>query len=185
MALILAFHDRQPAIAPDVFVAPNATIIGDVSLAAGASVWYGAVIRGDAGRIVIGARTSVQDNVVIHVNAQQDTLIGADVTIGHGVVLEGCTIEDGALVGMNATILSGAHIGAGALVAAGAVVREGQVVPPHTLVAGVPARSLGALSAETRRRLHDAPLEYQKYSAAHRALLTDDDPPLTPSASAT
>jgi carbonic anhydrase/acetyltransferase-like protein (isoleucine patch superfamily) len=113
----------------------------------------------------------VQDNVVIHVNGRADTLVAADVTIGHGVVMEGCTIEAGALLGMNATILSGAHVGAGALIGAGAVVREGQVIPANHLAVGVPAKVMGELSAETRRRLREAPHEYQKYAAAHAALL--------------
>ena len=98
-------------IAARVFIAPNATIIGRVELAAGVNVWYGAVLRGDIGRIVIGERTSVQDNVVVHVNERHDTVVESDVIIGHGVVIEGCHIGSGALIGMNATVLSGATVG--------------------------------------------------------------------------
>ncbi|MCB0075413.1 MAG: gamma carbonic anhydrase family protein, partial [Caldilineaceae bacterium] len=110
--MIIEHQGKRPRIAADVFIAPNATILGDVTIGAGASIWFGAVIRGDVGHIEIGPGTNIQDNVVIHVNARHDTQIGANATIGHGVVLEGCTIGDGALLGMNATVLSEAEIGA-------------------------------------------------------------------------
>lgn len=169
-ALILPFEGIYPTIADDVFVAPNATIIGKVTVGAAASVWYGAVIRGDSGRITIGARCSVQDNVVVHVNGRDDTVIGDDVTLGHGAVVEGCDLGRGVLVGMNATVLSGSKVGAGSLIAAGAVVLENAEIAPNSLVAGVPARVLGKVSAELQARLADAPLSYIKYGALHKAL---------------
>ncbi len=158
--MIIEFKGKRPQIAPTAYIAPNATIIGDVVIEDEASVWFGAVIRGDHGRIVIGARTSVQDNVVLHVNNRHDTIIEADVTIGHGAVLEGCHLHAGVLVGMNATVLSGAIVEHGALVAAGAVVAENQHIPAGVLAVGVPARIKGALSEAARQHLLAAPQDY-------------------------
>lgn len=166
--MVIEFKGKRPSIAVDAYVAPNATIIGDVVIESEASIWFGAVLRGDEGRIVIGARSSVQDNVVIHVNSRAGTIIGADVTIGHGVVMEGCHIEDGALIGMNATVLSGARVGARALVAAGAVVAEGQEIPPQRLAVGVPARAKRPLSAAHLARLAHAPEAYVRYGREYR-----------------
>jgi carbonic anhydrase/acetyltransferase-like protein (isoleucine patch superfamily) len=173
MALILPFDGVTPQIADGVFIAPNATVIGRVELAAGVNVWYGAVLRGDIGRIVVGPRTSVQDNVVIHVNTRHDTVVEGDVIIGHGVVLEGCHIGAGTLLGMNATILSGATVGAGAIIAAGAVVREGDEIPPGMLAAGVPARVKGAVNAAHRRRMAEGVAKYQTAAALHAQLGAD------------
>jgi len=167
MALILEHMGMRPQIADDVYIAPTATIIGDVRIESGANIWFGAVLRGDIGRIIIGPRTSVQDNVVVHVNPRHDTIVGADVIIGHGVVIEGCDIGDGALLGMNATVLSGAMVGAGALIAAGAVVREGARIPANVLAAGVPARVKGPLDDEMRQRLANGVAHYQVSAANH------------------
>ena len=109
--MIVELAGIRPTIAEDVYLAPTAVIIGNVTILPGANIWFGAVLRGDSGRIVIGRRVSVQDNVVVHVNERADTIIGDDVLIGHGAILEGCRIGAGALVGMGATVLSGAHIG--------------------------------------------------------------------------
>jgi carbonic anhydrase/acetyltransferase-like protein (isoleucine patch superfamily) len=138
--MILPFGGRSPRIAASVFVAPTATIIGDVSIGEDSSVWFGAVLRGDTGRIEIGARTSVQDNAVIHTSEHRPTIIGEDVTVGHGAVLEGCTIERGALVGMNAVVLHDAVIGAESLIAAGSVVTDGTKIPPRSVAAGAPCQ---------------------------------------------
>ncbi len=161
--MIIELEGKRPFIAQDAYIAPTATIIGNVRIGKQASVWFGVVIRGDEGEIEIGARTSVQDNVVIHVNSRSDTIVEENVTIGHGVVLEGCTIGAGALIGMNATVLSGATVGVGALVAAGAVVGEGQTIPPHTLAAGVPAKVKRPLSEATKARLSRASESYVQY----------------------
>lgn len=168
--MIIEFKGKRPQIAPTAYIAPNATLIGDVVIEEEASVWFGAVIRGDHGRITIGARTSVQDNVVIHVNNRHDTIVEADVTIGHGAVLEGCHLHAGALVGMNATVLSGAIVEAGALVAAGSVVVENQHIPAGVLAAGVPAKVKGPLSTAARQRIIEAP---QKYVVNGRLYQTD------------
>lgn len=169
--MLIPYKNLSPQIAADVFIAPNATIIGNVVIEEGASVWFGAVVRGDSGRIVIGAGTNVQDNAVIHVNEREETLIGRNVTIGHGALMEGCRIGDGALIGMGAIVLSGATVGEGAVIAAGAVVREGETIPPNTLAAGVPAKARGEMSAAVRARMQSAADRYRAKAAEYRQAL--------------
>lgn len=132
-----------PKIHETAWIAPNAVVLGNVEIGAEASVWFGAVIRGDDldNPIVIGARSNVQDNAVVHVSAKGSTVIGEGVTIGHAATVESCRIGSGSLVGMNAVILTGAELGPRCLVAAGALVKEGMKVPGERLLAGVPARS--------------------------------------------
>lgn len=166
--MIIAFKGKRPQIHPTAYIAPTATIIGDVVIGAEASVWFGAVVRGDSGHISIGARTSVQDNVVVHVNGRHNTLIEEDVTIGHGVVVEGCHLHAGVLVGMNATVLSGAVVEAGSLIAAGAVVGENQHIPAGVLAVGVPARVKGELSEAAKARLVEAPKAYVAYGRSYQ-----------------
>lgn len=140
MAVILPFNGKRPRIADDAFIAPTAVLIGDVTVEEKASVWFGAVLRGDDpdNGIVVGAGTSVQDNCVVHVGAWQPTVIGEQVTVGHGAKFESCTIGDRSVIGMNAVILQRARIGVECVVAANAVVLEGVHVPDRSLVAGVP-----------------------------------------------
>jgi carbonic anhydrase/acetyltransferase-like protein (isoleucine patch superfamily) len=152
-ATVLALAGKTPSLAGGTFVADGARIVGDVSLAAGASVWYNAVLRGDSAGIVIGAASNVQDNVSIHVDAGHPVIVGAKVSIGHNAVVHGCTIGDGSLIGMVAVVLSGAVIGAGCLIAGGAVVLAGTEIPDGSLVAGVPARVRRALSEDERAGL--------------------------------
>lgn len=159
--MIIEFKGQRPQIADNVFIAPNATIIGNVIIGEGSSVWYGAVIRGDAGQIRIGTGVSVQDNCVLHVNEREDTVIGNEIVIGHGAILEGCDIGDGSLIGMNATVLSGAHVGQQCVIAAGAVVREGQEIPDLSLVGGVPAKVLGQVSESLQKRIAGGPEHYR------------------------
>jgi carbonic anhydrase/acetyltransferase-like protein (isoleucine patch superfamily) len=138
--MLYCYGPHVPHLGPEVYVAPNATVIGRVRLGAQASVWHGSVLRGDIGPIEVGERSNIQDNCVVHVTeGRPGVWIGADVVIGHRVVVHECRIEDLCLIGMGSVILDGAVIGRGAIVAAGAVVREGQQVPPLALVAGVPA----------------------------------------------
>jgi carbonic anhydrase/acetyltransferase-like protein (isoleucine patch superfamily) len=138
---IRPFAGKSPRCGQRVFVASTAVVVGDVELGDDASVWYGAVLRGDLNPIRIGPRTNIQDNVVIHVDEPHSpTLVAEDVTVGHAAVLHGCRVEKGALVGMHATVLNGAVIGEEAVVAAGTLVPPGMVVPARTLVAGVPAK---------------------------------------------
>lgn len=137
---LIPFDRVLPVVDPTAFLADNATLVGRVTVAAGASIWFGAVMRGDTDDLVLGERSNLQDNAVVHADPGHPATIGAGVSIGHGAVVHGCTIEDGSLIGMNATVLNGAVIGAQTLVAAGAVVLEGTIVPPRSLVAGVPAK---------------------------------------------
>lgn len=162
--MLIEFNGIRPRIAPDVYVAPTAVIIGDVTIGAGSSVWFGAVIRGDAGPITIGERVSVQDNVVIHVNDHDATVLDDDVLVGHAAVLEGCHIGRWTMVGMRATVLSGARVGAECLIAAGAVVREHNHFAARSLIAGVPAVVKGPLPPELEQRLHRGPQHYQEYA---------------------
>jgi len=150
MAQLLTFKGKTPRIGRGVFLAPNATLIGDVEIGDGASVWFGAVLRGDEAGIRIGSRTSVQDNVVIHVYEGHDTIVEEDVTIGHGAILEACKIGRGALIGMNAVVLNRAQIGERALIAAGTVVLEDQTIPPDVLAAGAPAKVKKQLEGSSR-----------------------------------
>lgn len=142
MSRILPFDGKTPRAAPDAFVAPGATLIGDVTLEAGASVWFGAVLRGDNPEqgIVVGEGANIQDNAVVHVGDWAPTVVEAGVTVGHGAVFESCTIGEGSLVGMNAVILPECRIGPECLVAAGCVLLEGTEVPPRSVVAGVPGK---------------------------------------------
>jgi carbonic anhydrase/acetyltransferase-like protein (isoleucine patch superfamily) len=151
MALILTFGGHTPRIHASAFVAPNATIIGDVEVGPESSIWFGAVLRGDHPDhgIRIGARSSIQDNCVLHVSARGPTIVGDEVTVGHGAVFESCEIRHRSLIGMNAVILHGAVIGEGSLVAALSVVPAGMDVPPATLVAGAPARIRKQLAGES------------------------------------
>jgi carbonic anhydrase/acetyltransferase-like protein (isoleucine patch superfamily) len=137
---IYALGDKEPTIDPDAYVHPDAIIIGDVRLGAHASVWPGAVLRGDESHISVGTRTSVQDGSVIHCTWELPTVIGANCVIGHIVHLEGCVVEDGALVGNGAVVLHRVVVGAGALVGSNAVVTNDTVVPPLAMALGVPAK---------------------------------------------
>ncbi|TYO95553.1 gamma carbonic anhydrase family protein [Desulfallas thermosapovorans] len=137
---VVEFKGKRPRIAPGAFVAPTAVLIGDVVVEEGASIWFGAVLRGDFGSIKVGQNTSVQDNVVVHVQPAGKVDIGANVTVAHGAVLHNCTIEEGAIIGMNAVVLDNAVVGAQAMIAAGSVVSDGMQVPPRHLVAGAPAK---------------------------------------------
>lgn len=160
MAHLIPFDGHRPQIDETAWLAPTATAIGKVRVAADANVWFGAVMRGDIDEIVLGARSNLQDNAVIHTESGSPTIIGEDVSIGHGAIVHGCVVEDGCLIGMNATVLNGAVIGAQSLVAAGAVVLEGTVVPPRSLVAGVPAKVRRELSDDEVAGLHGNSARY-------------------------
>ncbi len=166
MAHIIPFHGKLPRVAPDAFLAPTAVVIGDVTIGPRASIWFGAVLRGDHPEhgIVVGPQSNVQDNCVIHVGDWRPTVIGADVTVGHGAKFESCTIGDRCVIGMNAVILQDASIGAGSLVAAGSVVLEGESIPPGSLVAGVPGK--------VRKRLEGPSARWVERSSAHYVQLS-------------
>ena len=171
MATILPFAGIHPRIHPSAFVAPNATVIGNVTVEEEASIWFGAVIRGDEPEfeIRVGARTSIQDNCVIHVSRQGATLIGAGVTVGHGAILESCTVGDCALIGMNAVVLQKATVGDAALIAAGAVVGSGVNVPARHLAAGTPAVVKKELAGESLRWVTTSAAHYVELSREYLA----------------
>jgi len=135
----MGYHGRTPLIGRDVFIAPTAVIIGDVAVGDGASIWYGAVIRGDQAGITIGKNTNIQDNAVLHTDLASPLAVGDNVTIGHSAVVHGCTIEDDCLIGIGSIVLNDAVVKKSSVVASGSVVRQRQVVGPRHLVAGVPA----------------------------------------------
>jgi carbonic anhydrase/acetyltransferase-like protein (isoleucine patch superfamily) len=137
---VYALGDKEPRIDPSAYVHPDAVVIGDVEIGAEASVWPGAVLRGDDGRIVVGARTSIQDGTVVHTTAYAPTVVGEDCVVGHNAHLEGCEIRDGALVGSGSVVLHRAVVESGALVGAGALVPGGTVVPARAMALGVPAK---------------------------------------------
>ncbi|WP_024285626.1 gamma carbonic anhydrase family protein [Cellulomonas sp. KRMCY2] len=167
-ALLLELDGMSPQVDPDAWLAPGATLVGDVHVAAGASVWYGSVLRADGDRIEVGAGSNLQDGCVVHADPGLPVVVGAGVTVGHHAVLHGCTVEDGSLVGMGAVVLNGARIGRGSLVAAGAVVCEGMDVPPGSLVAGVPARVRRPLGDEDAQGLAANGQAYRMLAARHR-----------------
>ncbi|OBA85364.1 gamma carbonic anhydrase family protein [Mycobacteriaceae bacterium 1482268.1] len=156
-ALIIPIRGRAPELHAESWVAPNAAVIGQVSLAARASVWYGATLRAEAEPIEIGFGSNIQDGVTIHVDSEFPVKVGACVSVGHNAVLHGCEIEDDALIGIGAMILNGARIGQGSLIGAGALVPQGIVIPPRALVTGVP----GAV----RRELSDAEIAHNRHNA--------------------
>ncbi|GAA1965597.1 gamma carbonic anhydrase family protein [Microbacterium deminutum] len=168
-ASVLSLHGRAPDVDPSAFVAGGARVIGAVTLHAGSSVWYNAVLRADSDSITVGAGSNLQDNVSVHVDAGHPVVIGANVSVGHNAVVHGCTIGDASLVGMGATVLTGAVIGEGSLIAAGAVVLEGTVVPAGSLVAGVPAKVRRELTNAERAGIRQNAVIYRGHVAAHLA----------------
>jgi carbonic anhydrase/acetyltransferase-like protein (isoleucine patch superfamily) len=154
---LIPLGDRVPHVDPSAWVADTATIVGDVTVGPDSSVFYSAVLRADMEAVSVGAGSNIQDGAVLHADPGFPARIGDDVSVGHGAVLHGCTVEEGCLVGMNATVLNGAVIGAGSLVAANALVPEGTVIPPRSLVAGVPGK--------VRRELTDAEVEHCRANA--------------------
>ena len=145
----VTFKGKRPLVESGAFVAPTAVLIGDVTVESGANIWYGAVLRGDLGSIVVKAGASVQDNVVVHVQAQGQTLIEENVIIGHGVVLHNCVIKRGAVVGINSVVLDYATVGEEAVVAAGSVVSSKSEIPARHLATGIPAKAKKELSGDS------------------------------------
>ena len=162
MGNLLSFDGQEPQVAPDAFVAPTAVLIGDVVVEEGASVWFGAVLRADFDRIVVGAGSSVQDNCVVHTNEDLPTLIGQNVTVGHLSLLEGCVIEDEAIIGMGSIVLNRARVGRRVMLAAGSVVNEDDEIPPEVLAAGAPAEVKKELDGSSSEWIETAAREYQE-----------------------
>jgi len=173
VALILPYGAFTPRLGRDVFVAPNATLIGDVELGDEASVWFGCVLRGDIGSIRVGARTNVQDLVCMHLtDGVSVTTIGADVTIGHGAILHGCTVGDRCLIGMGSILLDNAVIGEGSLVAAGSLVPPRFVAPPRSLIRGNPAKIIREVTEDEGRLGIMGAEHYVEHARRYRGLTT-------------
>jgi carbonic anhydrase/acetyltransferase-like protein (isoleucine patch superfamily) len=156
-------------IHPSAFIAPGAVVLGDVTLGARASVWYGAVLRADMAAIVVGEATNLQDGTIVHVDAGKPARIGARVGVGHRAILHACSVEDDCLIGMGSILLNDVLIGTGSVVAAGAVVPEGTRIPPGSLVLGVPARVTRAVDDALRERIRETWQHYVAEAHRHRA----------------
>jgi len=169
MALLKAYAGKAPRIDATAWLADDATVVGDVELGPGASLWFGTVVRGDVNHVRIGARSNLQDLSVVHVTGgTHPTVIGEDVTVGHRVVLHGCTVHDRCLIGIGAVVLDGAEIGPEAMVGAGALVPPGMKVPPRTLVVGTPARVKRELTDAEVAHLRESADRYVAHAARYR-----------------
>ena len=165
--MFLSFCGKKPRDEGAAFVAPSATVQGDVVLKPGSTVWYGAVLRGDDGTLTIGKNSNVQDNAVLHTGPGLDVTVGRGTSVGHGAVVHGCTVGDGCLIGMHATILNGAVIGDGCLIAAGALVPENMQVPAGSLVIGVRGKVVRPVSAAQAAAIKANEEEYLELARAH------------------
>jgi carbonic anhydrase/acetyltransferase-like protein (isoleucine patch superfamily) len=165
---ILPFRGLAPTIAPDAFVAPGAVVIGDVTIGAGSSVWYNAVLRGDIAPIRVGAGSNVQDGAVLHVDEGVPCVVGDRVVIGHGAVVHSATVGDGAMIAMHATVLSHATVGAESIVGANALVGERKAFPPRSLVVGVPGKVLREVTDDEVAAIRENARRYAGYAQAHR-----------------
>jgi carbonic anhydrase/acetyltransferase-like protein (isoleucine patch superfamily) len=167
MALI-AFGPHSPVVAENVFIAPTATLIGEVTVSPEVTIMFGAVVRADRDSITIGVGSNIQDTVVIHGDPGFPTRIGARVSVGHGAIVHGAQVEDDCLIGMGATLLNGVHLGRGSLVAAGSVILEGTIIPPGSLVAGVPGKIRRTLSPEESDAITANAETYRRLGARYR-----------------
>jgi carbonic anhydrase/acetyltransferase-like protein (isoleucine patch superfamily) len=162
------FAGKRPKVHPDAYIAPTAVLIGDVEVGAGASVWFGAVLRGDDAGIRVGDGANVQDNAVIHCAEDLPTVIEHDASVGHSAQLEGCVVETGAVVGMGATMLQRSRLGAGSMLAAGAVLGEGKAVPPGHMAAGVPATVKKSIEGSSGEWVGITAKHYRDRAVAYR-----------------
>lgn len=162
--------DKRVKIKGDVFIAPNATVIGNVELEDGSSVWYNAVIRGDRSSVRVGKNSNIQDSCVVHCNLEFPTLIGEFVTVGHSAVLHGCKIGNNSLIGIGAIVLNGAEIGENCIIGAGAVVTEGTRIPDNSLVLGIPAKVKREVTDEEIEAIRRNALTYVELAKEHKRL---------------
>lgn len=161
---LTSFDNKHPRVHPSAYVSPSADVIGDVEIGEEASIWFGAVLRGDINQIVIGPRSNVQDNAVVHLADNFGAFVGQYVTIGHGAIVHACTIDDECLIGMGAVVLDGAQIGARSIIGAGAVVTAGTVVPPGSMVLGTPGKVVKSLDLDAQKKLRAWAEKYVKVS---------------------
>lgn len=168
---ILPYNDVWPTIAEDVFIAPGAMVIGNVTIHEGASIWYNAVVRGDSAPIVIGRRTNIQDNCTLHVDGDAPLTIGDECTVGHGAVVHGATVGDRVLIAMNAVVLSHAQVGSNTIIAACTLVGEHKNIPGGVLAVGVPAKVLRELTLAEQERILSGMTNYAGFAAEHKKSL--------------
>lgn len=169
--MFASFGTKTPRDEGAVFVAPNATVLGDVTLGPGSSVWYGAVLRGDAGPLVVGENSNVQDNAVLHCEPEQGVTLGKNVTVGHSAVVHGCTVCDNALIGMHATLMNGCVVGKNCIVGAGALVPEGKVIPDGTIAVGAPVRVIRDATPQQIEGIRQNAAYYVELGRVHAAEL--------------
>lgn len=173
---IVSVGGHTPHVDPEAFVAAGATLVGDVHVKKGASVFYGCVLRAEAAPITIGEDSNVQDNTVMHTDAGKPVVIGARVSIGHQALVHGAVVDDDVLIGMHSTVLNDAHVGSESLVAAGAVVLEGTQIPPRSLVAGVPAKVRREMDDDGVEKVRQNALSYVQLSTLHKDTAEVVDP---------
>jgi carbonic anhydrase/acetyltransferase-like protein (isoleucine patch superfamily) len=161
----IAHHPEK--IHATAYIAPGAVVLGDVVVGAEASLWFGVVARGDTAAIVIGQQTNIQDGCILHVDRGQPCILGARVSLGHGAVVHGATVEDDVLIGMRATILNGARIGSGSIIAAGAVVAPGAIIPPNSMVMGVPGKVVRSTGEAEEKRIRGTAERYCIYARTY------------------
>ena len=167
--MLVTLDGTAPDVHPDSWVAPNAVLAGDVRLGEQASVWYSAVVRAEFQPITIGARTNIQDGTVLHADPGLPIVVAADVTVGHNVVLHGCTIHEHVMIGMGAIVMNGAVVGSDSIVAAGTLIPEGVVIPPGSLVVGAPGKVRRETTSDERLLIRISVEEYLKLVARHQA----------------
>jgi carbonic anhydrase/acetyltransferase-like protein (isoleucine patch superfamily) len=165
---LIEFRGKKPRVSSDAYVSARATLIGDVEIGEGSSIWENAVLRGDTGRIRVGKQSSIQDNCTLHSDTGGKCFVGDYVTVGHNAVVHGCTVHDYVIVGMNSTILEGAEVGPNSIVAAGSVVLEGEKTPQAVLLAGVPAKAIRKLDRSDLAVIRDAARAYTELVKLYR-----------------
>lgn len=166
--MIKNFKDKKPKIDDDSFIAENASLIGDIHIEKGASIWYGAVLRGDIENISIGSYSNIQDNATVHTGYGIPTRVGECTVVGHNAIVHGCTIGDNCLIGMGAIILNGAVIGDNCIIAAGALVTERKVVPSNSFVLGLPGKIIRQVTEEEIRSIKNNAMEYNKLYKSYK-----------------
>ena len=176
MERLSRFLEAQPQIAAGVYVAPNATIIGDVSIKSGSSVWYHAVIRADINQIQIGKRTNIQDGSILHVADRHALVIGDEVSCGHRAILHACLVHDRVLIGMGATVMDGAEIGAGSIVGAHCLITKGMVIPPGSLVTGSPGKIVRPLAPAEQKGIEELAAKYESIANRYREICSSQQP---------
>ena len=166
--MIKQFERIKPKLGRDVYISESAAVIGDVILGNEVNIWFGAVLRGDMHYIKVGSRSNIQDNAVVHVTTTvSPTIIGSNVTVGHGAIIHGCTIEDNCMIGMGSVVMDDAVVGEGSLIGAGALVPPNMKIPPKSLVVGMPGKIVREVSDEEFQMIIDRPQEYIDLAAQY------------------